>query len=452
MAPRRRAACLALFAATVTCSLASVARAGNADPFYLGSGAAVQAGAITADAEGGGAIWYNPAGLARLPSLRLDVSMNAYSLRLGGHPDLEAGPNGKVTRLTTPDYNIVPSAFTLTSRLGHVGLGLGIFVPVQQTVFLRTHIVEPPAGEVPGVDFGVDVYGRLQEYFVGPALAWSLAPGVDVGGSLLVHYRNELGLVAVDTSVSVPESATVDQTAHNTLDWQQIGLALVLGVQLQATRHWRLGFTLRLPSLRLYQVQQTVNVQTLGVDPTGPVQHTSEFDEISEFSLSTLTPGRFHVGTSKEFGPTRLALDLSYQAPHRNSEQGEDFAPTLNARLGVRHQITKTFALGGGLFTDRSPEREARNFGDTRIHYYGVTLAVDSGTPYKVVDRGGKKLDPPGGLIFGTTVGLSYAYGIGDIVRAQVGSDPETGLGIEEVSTEVIAHEFTIHLGSTLSE
>jgi hypothetical protein len=84
------------------------ALAGNLDAFYLSGDAALQGGAITATARGGGATYYNPAGLAELPGLRLDVSVNAVAVRLGGHPDVDATvPGTKIERLTTLDLNIV---------------------------------------------------------------------------------------------------------------------------------------------------------------------------------------------------------------------------------------------------------------------------------------------------------------------------------------------------------
>src|SRR5262245_63820448 len=85
------------------------ALAGNLDSYYMDSDAALQGGAITADTASGAAIWYNPAGLASIQGLRLDVGMNAFRLSLGAVPEVEAsGRNPSVTRLSVINFASVP--------------------------------------------------------------------------------------------------------------------------------------------------------------------------------------------------------------------------------------------------------------------------------------------------------------------------------------------------------
>jgi hypothetical protein len=72
----------------------ATATASNLGSYYFGRQAALLAGAVTADTETGGATWYNPAGLARVDSARLDASISAYALRFGGDPDFDGvGPD-----------------------------------------------------------------------------------------------------------------------------------------------------------------------------------------------------------------------------------------------------------------------------------------------------------------------------------------------------------------------
>src|SRR5688572_11088713 len=117
----------------VTASLATLgpakARAGNLDAFYLSGDAALQGGAITADVQGGGAVWYDPGGLAYITGLRLDVGVNGSAIRFGGTANLARPPPGtEVTRLTQLDLNVVPTALTVTRRFGPFGTAIGIFV------------------------------------------------------------------------------------------------------------------------------------------------------------------------------------------------------------------------------------------------------------------------------------------------------------------------------------
>jgi len=434
----RRATALAV--ATVVLG-AGAAHAGNADRFYLGGDAALQGGAITATARGGGAIWYNPAGLAHLPDFRFDVSVSAYALRFGAQPNLTGDETTRVTRLTNLDLTIAPAALTLTKRLGRFGVGFGVFVPTQDTLYLRTEA--STAGNA--VDLGVDFQSRSQDYFFGPSAGVSLAPGVDVGASLLFNYRSTVAVAGV----GVGAQPDVSLTSHSTLDWIQLGVQPSFGVQLRPAPRWSLGFNYRLPALRLYEVRQTVSIQTVANVP-GLATHSSTFDEFSGISGAAMSPARMHAGVAYDFDRARVALDLSYQARLRSAATDQDLAPVVNARLGGRYRLSPVFAIGGGLFTDRSAAGTPRSLGEARIDYYGVTAAIDIGTPYGIATRDGKPMTPPGKLVFGTTVALSYALGVGTVVRGELGTSV-AGL-YREAPADVTAHEILLHFGSTLME
>ena len=125
-----------------------------------------------------------------------------------------------------------------------------------------------------------------------------------------------------------------------------------------------------------------------------------------------------------------------------------DWAPTFNARLGAQHTFTRTFALGGGIFTDRSSVRAVRSFGDSSLDFYGVTLAMDLGTAYRVVPYGATQ-PIEGSLRFGTTVALSYAVGLGQVVRGSIAGDQFAPIS---QSARSVAHEISLHLASSLGQ
>ena len=436
-------------------TLAASARAGNLDSFYLSNDAPLQAGAITADVRGGGSIWYNPAGLASMQGLRLDVSASAYTLRLGGAPNISAAEDrgAQVTRMTTTDFQIVPSALTLTHRLGGVGLGFGVFVPKQSSTFMRVRVEQPETPSTAELDLLVDYHDRVQEYYAGPSAAFSLAPAVDVGAALFVHYRNELASGFLDAEYERGDER-VFSTRHSTLDWQQVALQLVAGVKLEPSPVWHIGFTLRAPSFRVFNVRQVVNV--VDVETTtiergavdGPEESSSEFDEDFGFASAVVAPPRFHAGVSYTESATRFAFDVNYQLPLHSEGLGIDSAAVLNARAGVREQVSETLALGGGLFSDRSPSQEPFELGERRVDYYGITLAADVTSHYGISSRSGEGYSPPAPLVFGTTLALSYALGLGVLEQAHVGSDAT----ISGRKTDLLVHELSLHFGGWLSE
>jgi len=426
-------------------------RAQNSDRFYLSGDAALQGGAITANVRGGGGIWYNPASLADLPGLRLDVDMTAYALSTGAQPDLDAiSPDAEVTRLTTLDLRGVPAAMSVTHNVGPFGIGFGLFVPTQTSSYLRTRIVDPEAFAGKPVDFGVDITSTETEYFGGPSIGTRLSSTVSIGLSLLAHYRSELQIAAIDLTGGGSSAPDFGYLSHTVRDWIQVGFQPVIGVQLQPKPTWKIGITLRFPSFRIYQVLQTIEL--VSQQSPGENLHRSDFSDNTGFATSIVKPPRIHVGISKDFGETRLAVEGSYQAPFRNLEVEQDLRPLWNFRVGGRHRFSDTFALGGGLFTNLSANRAATEFGEKQIDFYGVTLAGHLGSPYEVQSRGGKPLWPLGKLLFGTTIGLTYAFGAGTIVRGKIGIDPSNGDLFRPVPQNVFAHEIMLSLGSSIEE
>ena len=430
----------------------ATARAQNMDTFYLAGDAALQGGAITANARGGGSIWYNPAGLAKLPGLRFDVNVSAYALGFGDHADVEAAnPSTTVTRLSVLDLRAVPAAMSLTQRFGKVGVGFGVFVPNADATYLRTRVQQPAQAGFPAVDFGVHIDSSEEEYFGGPSFGIPLGPGVDIGASLFVHYRTDLAVAAIDAAIEGDDGFAASVTSHQLYDSIQVGVQPVLGVQLRPTNKWQLGFTLRFPSFRVYQILQTILVET-STSTDAPGEHRSEFDEFVGFSASMVKPPRLHAGVSHEFGLTRLAVDASYQFPLYNPDVDQDLGPLFNLRIGGKHRLKETLQLGGGIFTNRSSLRSAKRFGDAKIDYYGLTAALHLGTPYEVAERNGRKLRPFSWLNFGSTVALSYSIGLGDVVRAQVGLNRDENVIYREVQASVTAHELVLTWASSISE
>lgn len=434
-------------------SLTRVAIAGNTDSYYMGVDATLQAGAITADTGAGGSTWYNPAGLAQAHASALDASVSAYSVRLGGHPDFDSATEGsQVTRLTAIDLRVVPAALSFVRRIGDLGVGLGVFVPTVQSLQMRTLVTSDPDGSVGVPHFGIDAIEHSLDYHAGLAVGAQVAPRVRVGGSLFVNYKSSLSIAAAGISYRLPAARQLSAMSHETVDWQQVGAQLVLGVQLQLSPLWNFGSVLRLPSLRLYEDHQQVSMQTWVAGGNPPeAAHQMTFQERAGLSSTMMLPARFHVGVSRKLEAGRVALDLNYQTPFHNDRMGLSWEPTFNARLGAQQAVGDEFTLGGGLFTDHSPTRFTGSVGESDIDFYGVTAALNWGSSYEVRPVG-SPTESTSLLTFGTTLALSYAAGFGNVARGEITLGGPSGARLDVFSEPVVAHEITLHLSSSLSK
>jgi hypothetical protein len=429
-----------------------VALAGNLDSYYMSAEAALQGGAITADSRDGGAMWYNPAGLGEIPGLRLDVGANAFRLSFGGVPDLEAtGKDPEITRLRTINFISVPVSMTLTHRFGDLGVGFGLFVPTNDSSYLRTQLKERSETGDHAIELGLDAHSTLTDYFIGPSVGWKIGREVSVGMSLFVNYRTELGVSAVEGNVIDPDgsvdAAFVD---HETDDWQQIGAQGVFGIQIHPDRFWAAGITLRTPVLRLYQVRQQIRTLLTTENGQRP-EPSNRFDETSGLDAEIIAPSRVHLGLSRRFELWHVSLEANYQFPFEEGENQIELLAVANARAGLRYQWSRTLRVGGGLYTDRSPT-QAKTFTDNGLNYYGLTIAGELSTPYETIKKGDETFTRPRGLVFATGVALSYAAGFGRVVRADVVTSETAAIEIQEVPTRAVDHELILHVTSSLGE
>src|SRR6478735_514429 len=430
---------------------AAQAAAGNLDAFYLSGDAAMQAGAISADVQGGGAAWYNPAALASLSGMRLDVSVNGYALRFGGTADLAPPtPGTEVTRLTRLDLNVVPTALTLTRRFGPFGAAFGLFVPAQSAVALRTHFRSPPADDGTAIDYAYDASTRFQSYHAGIALGFDATEKLSLGGSFLVNYQTLVDTLTTSLITTRP-GGDVLENRHHTLDSVQLGAEFILGFRYTFLPGWRIAGVMRSPSLLM--AERTALVDTMQFAGNGQANGNNDFSESLAIDTSIISPFRFHAGLSHDFSPSwRGAVDASLLLPFTNEHLDLDLRATWNARVGARHQLGDLIALGGGLFTDRSPNGTPDEFQEAQLDFYGATIGLEMGTIYGIYSKNGVPYAKPKGLKYATTIGFSYALGIGSVMQAQVAATPDGSVTQQNVLQNVIAHEFTLHIGQAVME
>jgi hypothetical protein len=413
----------------------SVAEAGNADTYHLSNDAAVVGGAVTATVKGGGAVWYNPAGLAADTRSSVDVSANAYVVRFGGNPDLVADSSrSDQKKLSTFDFNTVPTSLAFTRRVGELNLGLGLFVPSQRSLLPRAQVrIFDAAGNPQGLA-AVDGYLRYSDTYAGLGAGFNISPTLRLGASLFMLYSTldqSTGTVLVDERTVTGRT----QVTHETIDQIQLGMQLVWGLKWTPSKKWSAGLTMRSP----------VSADT--GDATHPPSRTVVFDGASGFTSGVLRPMRVHLGLARIEEHAKYSIETSAIAPFYDQTTGTKSKPVFNAGAGARFRVSQSMAVGGGFHTDFS---QAESNAPTVVDYYSISLGTEFGTAFKQENEDDPK-QPVRHTIATTTLAVSYAIGLGHLANESVTVAPDGSIAEHDVAAHVVAHEVMFYLGSSVA-
>ena len=421
--------------------------AGNQEAVFLSNQAALSGGAVVAWVDDGGAAWYNPAGLAEIEGTSVDLSASAFVLRYYHLPDAARTRLGGQTHDEDASFTevvSVPSALTVVRKLSDdVAGALAVFVPHQEDLLVKGGFSQRAD---PGYQWSFAASRRVARYYAGPALGVRLAPSMRLGLSLFGTYESRVTSRAFGSSLDEPSSPQVTKaivTLDQRLESKLFGTSWVLGWRWDPHVDWSLGVALRGPLLH------ATGWSELAIEDSFSRLHASEPAQVGAHFLhldtepdafDVMEPGRIVVGVARRVGPGRVELEGEWQSAASGGGRLRD--ATWNMRLGGSFVASERFTLGGGLFTDRSPEPEPTDLGETRIDFYGSSFGVQYRTPHEVSGEDGE----PAGLVFSTTVALRYALGIG-----QIGSLTFDPLQAPAPDTaDVTIHELSLHIGSAL--
>jgi hypothetical protein len=425
----------------------ALAHAGNDDGILLGNDAALAAGAVVATTADGSALWYNPSGLGSVSRDSLDLSASAFVLRAYRFPGILSFATGEESSGRVLEIVSVPSALTLVRKVGHdTRVGLGVFVPQSFDLTLRARIEAPGAAYDSTwilTDAGTDA-----DYHVGAGIGHRVAPGLWVGASLFGVYRSASGFAQFWGGFEQDGQTVAFLGSTSLTSFEIVSLEAGAGVQWQASRWVRLGLAVRSPGVEIlesYRFQALTGAAELTEDGSAAIALDSTEDDALEARVGLVSPVRVKLGLAIG-GPERwIALEGDLQPGLDNRLAARE--TTWNARLGGRARLSRHVSIGGGLFTDRAPDHPAREFGTSRIDFYGATAGVQLATAHSLERRDD---DPPRDLVFSTTIALRYAYGIGQVggLRFDLDAPEESVVTDQPVDGDV--HEFSLHLGSAI--
>jgi long-chain fatty acid transport protein len=372
-------------------ALPGLGHANPADTVGFGARGAGMAGAQTAAAEDGSATYYNPALLARLTDVRIDIGyqISVPSLAVDGDSMSVDWSRGTSLGLVVPG--------TFAGR--PVAIGAGIFLPDQQLTRTRS---------LPSTRPRFALYdNRPQRLFLSADIAVELFPGLTVGGGL-AYMSSTQGDVKLRGLIGFPQPDQSDLELRIDVDLRTIryphaGIAWEATPWLDLALSYRGGFKLI--------VEQGVRIDgDVGVPDTEPVVDDG-FLELFTRSQDLFQPAQVTAGFAAQVTPrSLLAFDVGwhrwsvFENPAAKVELALDVGdfqdlvdiPPFNPlpephyhdivvpRLGVEHLIQhdarRTVRARAGYLYEPSPAPEQRgetNFIDNDKHGFSLGAGLE---------------------------------------------------------------------------
>lgn len=434
--------------------LGATAHAGNQDEVALGNEAALTGGAVTAVTGDTGAPWYNPAGMASLTGNTVDVSASAFVLKHRSIPDalqtqlpfLELSED-----LSSLQVLSVPSALVFVRQLADgVTGGVGIFVPLQDQFTVTVSDAVQTTGRT-GEEDGLfqqsfDLNFSRSRYAAGPSVGWAVTDRFRVGGSVFGIYESNSRESTFWSAGASANGRRLFVLGQRSSELTVLGAQAVGGLQWEFVRGFHAGVTARSPILVLdawgdTEVLANRSLSNGRDDATVDVTRRSiEVGEDADFKI--LAPARFHAGVAADIGEGWISLEGDYALHNGESAVSPKLDPIWNVRAGARFPATESANFGLGVFTDRSGAKDPERVGEARVDFYGFAGGIELLTPYTIAGA-------DDALVFSTTIGARYALGVGEAGGLRF-TPLAQGPIANELTAEVLFHEVTLHLGSTL--
>lgn len=460
-----------------------VANAGNTDEVNAGLDVTLTGGAVVANVYTGAALWYNPAGLARIdkPSLELTgVTLNIQVIKNPGLLTIDTVPQGK-SEGAGVNFSVIPQALTFTIKLKNenLKLGVGLFNSSIRREFITEQATSPPgatdpddpaAGPVPEVEAFAGRNSRLDFFHISTGVAARLAR--DRKQKLLLGGAFDLVVATsrVDDSYTVfYNGGLAGQVSSGQVQTQTgFGFQLKAGIQWVPIKQVRVGLSIASPTYvfaALERFSDTFSQAPPAGDVLPPDDPNRQRAEGGEGRGGRgvwwgVEPGNLRVGVAYVGDWGWVEGDLVYNWRLREEELGIDFRGFLNGRLGSAFRVSKNFKLGLGAFTDFSQVDQIQRLplATRKIDFLGIHIGILYSNQEVHPDK--QTEAEKDGVGISVAVGLRYSHGRGEtlglLIPAQYNpsaivtcGQPPVPSGCVTVPTKI--NEIGINLGAKVA-
>ncbi len=366
MTPRHAALCLALFA------LPSAARANPLDMYGFGARSASLAGAVSADVRDTSAVYYNPAGLARLRGLRVDLGYF--------HAEPSLSINGRDTGVA-PSHGLVGGIAAPGRVFGlPFAVGVALHLPDDRLSQVQAVPQSQPRWELYGV--------RLQRLYIAAMVA--VAPvrwlRLGAGVAFMAATRGSVdisGVISVTNQdeTSLTHTVDVDLAA---VRYAQAGAQVDLGRGVTVALSWRQRFALDL----------TIDLALRGRIVAGAVDDPRSIVVPGTYRLASHTvaayqPEQWVLGGAWVINPRwRVMVDLTWA--RWSSYENPTSSLTTSLDLRIPPELTGTLRVPS---IPPSAAREPTRFHDTLVTRVGAEYTAPVGR-HSLSARAGYAYDP----------------------------------------------------------
>jgi hypothetical protein len=432
----RRVSSLLTFAVLL---LPGAARAGNSDEVNAGVDVTLTGGAVVANVTTGAALWYNPAGLARVPEGSFEITGVTFKTSIIRYPGLLSLDSGEQSKGKTTNLSLTPEALVFTIALEKMKLGLGIFNSSLRRELVQEEVVSAP-GTNPGATWRGGVNSRTDFVHVSAGLATNFdkrKQKVLFGGAFdIIVGTNRVDSLLSGVYGDGSSGAYSDSSLDNDTGF---GLQIKAGIQWVPIPEVRVGFMLATPSY-MFMLAERRTGATIDSPPDGSGQSTQAASEQSRrfrggwfgAEPGTMRTGIVYIG---HWGWIEGDLVVDFRL------QSSRFLFTdrtvANGRLGTVFDVSEHFKLGLGAFTDFSQTRELINLGDRQVDFFGGNIGLLFSTKETRPDAEPSAADNDKAPV-AVAIGIRYSHGRGDTLGAVLPSvyDP-SAVQFRRVATKI---------------
>ncbi|MFW2390304.1 MAG: hypothetical protein ACN4G0_18355 [Polyangiales bacterium] len=384
----------------------ALARAGNSDDVVAGSDVAMTGGAVVANVHTGGAMWFNPAGVARLDSRSVDLTGAVLSYTIASAPSMLSIESGEESAGEFSAVQAIPRALTfVASPRPALRWGIGFFFSRSFDRFVQDS-VETADGSAEPSEFFASADQSKSLYHLSGTLAWKKSEKFLLGGGFDIVIASQTLSEIVSGAYDMGAAGTFNRNLNQAVAGG--GLQMKLGIQWAPIEQVRVGWMVSTPSYLVYLDNETTATQSLSPPSGSPSFSGQQVDEIGG-TWAGVERGLTRLGAAYLRTWGWVEADLIVDFPLQTPELDINLKTTANVRVGGVFRLTNRLKLGAGFFTDFSPVKDLDSFGDSELDFYGFTLGIDFANREAPPERG------EDGYYLAFAVVLRYGHGSGKV-------------------------------------